>query len=290
MKIAVLGIGLMGAPMARRLIAAGYPVTLWNRTTAKAAALAGPGVTIAASPAEAVAEADLTITMLESGPIVERIVGEIALAIKAGSQFVDMSSIPPETARLHYDSLRGIGVSAIDAPVSGGPSGAEAGTLAIMAGGEAEAIERARPVLSHLGRVTHVGSAGTGQLSKLCNQLIVGATIGAVAEALILAEKGGADPAKVREALSGGFADSKILQIHGQRMLDRSFIPGGAASVHLKDMTTILSAAQKCDLDLPCASLIHRLFEELCAAGEGDKDHSALFRQIARVAGAKDLI
>jgi len=290
MKIAVLGIGLMGAPMARRLIAAGYPVTLWNRTAAKAEALAGPGVTIATTLADAVRDADLTITMLENGPIVERIVGEIALTLKAGSLFVDMSSIPPETARLHYDSLRGIDVAAIDAPVSGGPSGAEAGTLAIMAGGEAEAIERVRPVLSHLGRVTHVGSAGTGQLSKLCNQLIVGATIGAVAEALILAEKGGADPAKVREALSGGFADSKILQIHGQRMLDRAFIPGGAASVHLKDMTTILSAARRTDLDLPLASLIHHLFEELCAAGEGNQDHSALFRQIARAAGAEDLI
>ncbi|MFD2264650.1 NAD(P)-dependent oxidoreductase [Lacibacterium aquatile] len=290
MNIAVLGIGLMGAPMARRLIAAGYQVTLWNRTAAKAEALAGPGVRIALMPADAVRDADLTITMLENGPVVEAVVAAIGDALKPGSLLVDMSSIPPDTARAHYETLGARGIAAIDAPVSGGPSGAEAGTLAIMAGGDEEAVERARPVLVHLGRVTRVGPPGTGQLSKLCNQLIVGAAIGAVSEALILAEKGGADPAKVREALSGGFADSKILAIHGQRMLDRSFIPGGAASVHLKDMVTIQAAARGNGLDLPLASLIHRLFEDLCRNGEGAKDHSALFRQIAREAGAEDLI
>ncbi|MFZ9299265.1 MAG: NAD(P)-dependent oxidoreductase, partial [Hylemonella sp.] len=227
MKIAFLGIGLMGFPMARRLCEAGHEVHAWNRSRAKAERLLPFGASVHDSSEQAVSGAEIIITMLENGEVVESVLfGQgTAEAIAQGAVVVDMSSIRPEQARDQARRLAERGVGHLDAPVSGGTIGADQGTLAIMAGGEPRTFERVAPVFAALGRATQVGPSGAGQLAKLANQMIVGITIGAVAEALLLCEKGGADPAKVREAITGGFADSRILQVHGQRMVTRNFTP-----------------------------------------------------------------
>jgi len=203
------------------------------------------------------------------------------VGLRAGALVIDMSSILPRQAQDHARRLAEQGVRYLDAPVSGGTLGAEAGTLAIMAGGAAADVERAAPALAALGRVTSVGPHGAGQLAKLANQMIVGITIGAVAEALLFAAKGGADMAKVREAIQGGFADSRILQLHGQRMVERDFTPHGRLSVQLKDMRNALATAQEIGFDAP----ITQLFEALYAAGDehglGGLDHSGLFVELA---------
>ena len=281
--IAVLGLGLMGTPMAQRLCAAGYAVRVWNRTPAKALALQAHGATACASPAEAVATADTVITMLQDGPAVASVLFQqgVAEALRPGSLVVDMSSIQPREARDHAARLAALGVACLDAPVSGGTVGAEAGTLAIMAGGLAADFERALPLLQVLGRATHVGPPGSGQLAKLANQMIVGITIGAVAEALLFAAKGGADMAKVREAISGGFADSRVLQLHGQRMVTRDFAKRAALTVQLKDMRNAMATAQDTGFDAPITQLFAQLFEQATAHGLGDLDHSALFMELA---------
>jgi len=284
----------MGAPMARRLLAAGFSVTAWNRTRAKAEALAADGAHIAATPAEAVAGAHAVITMLESGPVVTSVLFEGgAAAAKPGALFIDMSSIPPSLARDHAERLRAMGFRPIDAPVSGGTVGAEAGTLAIMAGGERADFEEAVPILAPMGRAVLVGPSGSGQLAKLANQIIVAINIGAVAEALILAEKGGADPAAVREAIRGGFAESRILEVHGERMLKRDFAPRGRVNVHIKDLEAILATAAEIGIRLPLTEEVHRRFLDLRdRMGGGDLDHSALFLQLeatASVLSAADL-
>ncbi|MFZ4758072.1 MAG: NAD(P)-dependent oxidoreductase, partial [Burkholderiaceae bacterium] len=195
---------------------------------------------------------------------------------------VDMASIKPAEARERAARLAAAGVAHVDAPVSGGTLGAEAGTLAIMAGGAAADVERARPVLAALGRLTHVGPHGAGQLAKLANQMIVGITIGAVAEALLLCGKGGADPAKVREAISGGFADSRILQVHGLRMVERDFAPRARMSVQLKDMRNALATADEIGLQAPITTLFESLYADAIAHGLTDLDHSGLFVELAR--------
>ena len=285
-RIALLGCGLMGAPMSRRLLAAGYPLTVWNRTRAKAEALVEAGATVADTPAAAVTQADLVITMLEHGGVVGEVLFSTELAsaapgLRPGTLVVDMSSILPEQAQDHARRLAALGVSALDAPVSGGTLGAEAGTLAIMAGGEAADFERAREVLSVLGRPVHVGPAGSGQLTKLANQMIVGITIGAVAEALLLCEKGGADMGKVKQAITGGFADSRILQVHGQRMVERDFAKRGAIAVQLKDMRNAMATASEIGFDAPITRLFEQLYAQAADHGLSDLDHSALFVELA---------
>ena len=243
-RIALLGTGIMGAHMARRLAQAGFPVTVWNRSAAKAGQLTPFGVTIAGSPSSACADADVVIVMLSNGPVVEEVLfspdkaGKSPVeAMVAGSVLVVMSSIPVETCQSQAPTRWRCGsVDYIDAPVSGGEPGARDGTLAIMAGGAAQVIDGIADVFAAMGRVTHIGPVGTGQMTKLANQIIVGATMAAVAEALHFAAKGGADPAAVRKALMGGFADSKILNIHGERMVERNFVPGGPAEYQLKDL------------------------------------------------------
>ena len=261
-RISFLGIGLMGAPMARNLLKAGYPVMAWNRTMAKADALKPEGARVAQSLDEA-AEADILITMLAAGPEVQQVLDAIADQIPKGSLVIDMSSTRQSEAEAFSAMLEMRGVHFIDAPVSGGVVGAEAATLAIMAGGDPAQFERAKPVLSIMGRPTLVGPAGCGQLSKLCNQLIVGATLNIVAEALLLAEAGGADPAAVRTAIRGGFAESKILEVHGQRMLDRNFMPGGQSKTQLKDLDNILDAARTAGIQLPVTELVTAHYREL---------------------------
>ncbi len=283
-RIAVLGIGMMGFPMARRLCEAGCTVSVWNRSRAKAERLQPFGATVADSPADAVAQADVVITLLEHGGVVEDVLFQqgTTAGLRPGTLVVDMSSIQPHQARDHASRLAAQGVQHLDAPVSGGTVGAEQGTLAIMAGGEAADFERVLPVFELLGKAVHVGPHGAGQLAKLANQMIVGITIGAVAEALLLCEKGGADMAKVRQAISGGFADSRILQVHGQRMVERDFSKRAAMTVQLKDMRNALATADKIGFEAPITGLFEQLFAQGVDHGLADMDHSALFVELAR--------
>nr|WP_280951060.1 NAD(P)-dependent oxidoreductase [Salinicola sp. RZ23] len=283
-RVGVLGTGIMGAPIARRLAAAGYAVSAWNRSRDKLTPLADHGIRLAATPAEA-ATVDTLIVMLSSGPICDEVLlgadGVIA-AMPAGSQLIVMSSIPVATARGQAKAAAARGIDYLDAPVSGGERGAIDGTLAIMVGGEAAAFETSRELLSHLGRPTHVGPAGCGELAKLANQMIVANTLATVAEALLLVERGGADPAQVRQALLGGFADSTILQQHGERMLAGDFVPGGPAKWQHKDTQTALAVATELGLSLPLSQRADALFGAMLEQGDGDLDHSGIIRELRR--------
>ncbi|MEW6466969.1 MAG: NAD(P)-dependent oxidoreductase [Pseudomonadota bacterium] len=284
MKLCVLGTGNMGFPMARRLCAAGHGVRVWNRTRAKAEPLAAHDAQVCDTAAEAVAGAEVVVCLLENGPVVGQVLFDqgAAAAMAPGALVVDMSSIKPAEARAHAQRLADRGLAHLDAPVSGGTVGAEAGTLAIMAGGDAADFARAAPVFAALGRATHVGPHGAGQLAKLANQMIVGISIGAVAEALLLAERGGADMAKVREAISGGFADSRVLQVHGQRMVERDFAPRARMTVQLKDLHNALDTAATLGFDAPVTALFAKLYEHAVADGLADLDHAGLFVELAR--------
>ena len=281
--IAVLGTGMMGHPIARRLHAAGHRVHVWNRTRAKAEPLAALGITVHDTPGEAVQAADVVVSLLENGPVVGQVLFEAgaARAMRKGALFIDMASIQPREARDHAARLGEMGLSHLDAPVSGGTVGAENGTLAIMVGGRAEDFAQAQPVFAACGRATHVGPHGAGQLTKLANQMIVGITIGAVAEAVLFASKGGADMAKVREAIQGGFADSRILQLHGQRMVERDFAPRGRMAVQLKDMRNALATAGEIGFDAPITTLFESLYAQGVEHGLGELDHSGLFVELA---------
>ena len=284
--IAFLGIGLMGAPMTRNLLDAGFPMTLWNRTASKCAPFSDQA-SVADSPAQAVREADIVITMLENGDVVEQVLveqGAIA-AMKSGALLIDMSSIQPSAARRHSQLAAEQGARYLDAPVSGGTVGAAEARLSIMAGGEEQDVDLARPLFDVLGKCTHIGPVGSGQLAKLANQAIVGITIGAVSEALLLAAKGGADPAAVREALMGGFAGSRILELHGQRMIDRDFAPGAPARIQLKDLRMILDEARSEGLTLPLSQQVHNEYLSLIANGHSDVDHSGLLLELEHVNG-----
>ncbi|MGH8033914.1 MAG: NAD(P)-dependent oxidoreductase, partial [Lysobacterales bacterium] len=282
-KIAFLGTGSMGLPMARRLCEAGHALQVWNRTPGKAAALAALGAAVHARASTAVATADMVVGMLENGPVVEDVLFAqgVAVAMKPGALFIDMASIQPREARDHAARLGALGIAHLDAPVSGGTGGAESGTLVIMVGGKAAEFERALPLLQVFGRATHVGSHGAGQLTKLANQMIVGITIGAVAEALLFAAKGGADMAKVKEAITGGFADSRILQVHGQRMVERDFAAHARLSIQLKDMHNALATAQEIGFDAPVTTLFEQLYADGMEHGLSDLDHSGLFVELA---------
>jgi len=284
MQVALIGIGLMGLPMAKRLCEAGLQPHVWNRTRAKAEPLAALGAQVHDMPAQAVRHADIVVTMLEDGEVVESVLFEqgLAQALQTGSLLIDMSSIQPTQARSHGQRLAALGVGYLDAPVSGGTLGAEAGNLAIMAGGSDQDFERGRPVLTHFGRPTLVGPTGSGQLAKLANQMIVGVTIGVVAEALLLCAKGGADMAKVKEAITGGFADSRILQVHGQRMIERDFAPRGRISVQLKDMRNAMATAQELGFDAPITGLLEALYASASENGLSGMDQAAFFGELAR--------
>ena len=290
-SVAFLGLGIMGLPMAAHLAEAGIRLRVWNRTTQRAETLARYGsVKVCPSASDAVSAAQLVIVMLSTGGIVDQVLfasdsdeGSVADVTAPGSLVIVMSSIPVSTAREEAERLQRRGIRYIDAPVSGGEAGAKAASLTIMAGGEAADIEEARAVLQLLGTVTHVGPVGTGQLAKLANQLIVGVTIGAVAEALLLARAGGADVGRVCQALRGGFADSPILRQHGARMVGGAFAPGGHASTQLKDLMTAVTSAGQHKLRLPFLALAERLYQSMCDHGLGDLDHSALYLELERM-------
>ena len=260
--------------MVRRLLQAGLPVHAWNRTFSKAERLAPDGAVAVPRLADAVRGADIVISMLEAGPVVSAVIDDALPSLRPGALWIDMSSTRQSEAQEFHARLEAAGCRFVDAPVSGGVGGAQAGTLAIMAGGSVTDIDDARPAFEAMGRVTRVGPAGAGQVSKLCNQLIVGGTINIVAEALLLAQAAGADPAAVRAAIRGGFAESRVLEVHGQRMLERNFLPGGQVSTQLKDQHNILAAAAAAGVALPVTSLVTERYESIRDV-HPQADHSA---------------
>lgn len=269
--------------MSRNLLKAGHQLTVWNRTRARAEPLLQDGARIAENEADAVAGAEIIITMLSdgfaSGALIENT--GVQKSLSEGAIWIDMSSAKPEHARQQAETLEQLGFGHLDAPVSGGTKGAEAGTLAIMAGGKAETFDRARTVFEAMGRPVHVGPSGAGQLSKLANQTIVAVTISAVAEAMLLAEQGGANPAAVRAALKGGFADSVILQQHGERMTTANFEPGGLTKFQVKDLNNTLDEAASLGLELPATESVRDRFQHFIDAMDGgNKDHSGLYLEL----------
>jgi 3-hydroxyisobutyrate dehydrogenase-like beta-hydroxyacid dehydrogenase len=277
-SIAIIGLGQMGRPMAQTLLRAGLQVRGWNRSPLSPAAL--QGLALAPSLAEAAA-ADLCVLVLTDSSAVDAVLAELEPHLRPGQLLVDMGSSDPTRTVAHAARLAARGVAWVDAPVSGGPEGAAAGTLAIMAGGSEEAVARARPVLERLGQVTRVGEAGAGHTAKAINQLVVALAIQAVAEATALAEAAGIDPALLRQAMAGGFADSKVLQIHGARMAARAYVPGGRAVIHLKDLRHAQALARGAGLRLPHLDDVAARYERLVALGDGDLDHSALHKLLA---------
>jgi 2-hydroxy-3-oxopropionate reductase len=281
-RVGFIGLGIMGAPMARQLLAAGFPLTVHSRSPEPVDELAAAGSERAGSAAEVARASDIIITMLPDTPDVELVVlGDdgVATGATAGALVIDMSTIDPGPTRAISEQLASKGVQMLDAPVSGGERGAIDGTLSIMVGGSEQAFARAAPILETMGTsIVHVGPSGAGQIAKACNQLVVAATIEAVAEALVLAERSGVDAAKVREALLGGFAGSKILEVHGQRMLDRAFEPGFRARLHRKDARIVMDAAEASGTPIPSFRAVAAQLDRLVdVTGRGDLDHSALF-------------
>jgi 2-hydroxy-3-oxopropionate reductase len=290
-RLGFIGLGIMGKPMAGNLLAAGYPVTVHNRSRGAVDELAARGAAPAASAEEVASESDIVITMLPDSPDVEQVVlgpGGVAEGIQAGAVYIDMSTIAPASARAIATALAERGVEALDAPVSGGEVGARDGTLTIMAGGSEQALARAQPIFDVLGKVTtHVGPAGAGQVTKAANQIVVAVTIQAVAEALILARQAGADAERVRTALLGGFAQSRILDLHGERMLQRAYDPGFKLALHRKDLGIALQLAREQRVPLFATAGVAELMDALLAQGAGDRDSSvlaSLYEQLANVA------
>lgn len=280
--IGFVGLGLMGKPMCRNLLKAGVSLVVYNRSPQSREELAGEGAVAVSSPAEVARQADIIVMMVSDTPTVETILfGKDGLlqTLRAGTLIIDMGTTAVPETRRFAKAVEEQGGAYVDAPVSGGTIGAEAGNLTIMAGGTDEAFATALPVLQILGeRITHVGATGAGQVAKAANQVIVGLNIGAVAEALALAKAAGADPAKVREALRGGFADSRILEVHGQRMVDGDFTPGAKCTTQRKDMHQALELAGGLGLEMPATALSRELYDRLIAAGGADLDHAALFK------------
>ncbi|MBO0766750.1 MAG: NAD(P)-dependent oxidoreductase [Hyphomicrobiaceae bacterium] len=288
-QIALIGTGIMGGHMARRLAGAGFAVTVWNRDRGKADRLGVFGVGMTDSPSAACAGADAVIVMLSDGPVVEQVMFRADAtgrspfdAIKAGAALIVMSSIPVEACQEQARRCIAQGLDYLDAPVSGGEPGARDGTLAIMAGGEHGVVERLASMFAAMGRVTHVGPAGTGQLTKLANQIIVGGTMVAVAEALDFAVRGGADAEAVRKALMGGFADSRILDVHGARMVKRDFVPGGPAEYQLKDLRTAQALAARSGLDFTLLDCVAGMFGEMIDRFGPGNDVSGILMEVER--------
>jgi len=284
-KIGFIGIGLMGLPMAKNLLKAGYSLKAFNRSQKKAEALKEFGAEIATSIDDVVSNSDVVITMLTDDTAINEVMDSSNFLenLKSSATVIDMSSVKPTTATKYGNNLKSKNIKYLDAPVSGGTIGAEEASLAIMVGGEQDVFNEALDVLKAMGNPTLVGPVGSGQVSKLANQIIVGLTIGAVAEAITLCEKAGANPNKMIKALSGGWADSKILQTHGKRMIDKDFTPKGRTSVHLKDMNNILECANSHNTHLPISNLVKEMYKTLVGNGHGETDHSSLYKEIERI-------
>ena len=284
-NIAFIGIGLMGFPMAKNLLKAGYKLKVFNRSQDKAERLKEFGAYISTSIQDAVNNTDIIITMLTDDVAVEKVMSsdEFIKNIKSKATVIDMSSINPIISKKYAEIFKKKNINYLDAPVSGGTIGAEEASLAIMVGGEESIFSQCFDLLKVLGNPTLVGPVSSGQISKLANQIIVGVTIGAVAEAVTLCEKSGTNPSKMIKALSGGWADSKILQTHGKRMINKDFSPKGKTSTQFKDMTNIINAGKAAELHLPISSLIKEMYKNLVKDGHGNTDHSSLYNEINKV-------
>ena len=285
MNIGFVGTGLMGLPMAKNILKSGLKLSAFNRTINKAEPLKEFGAQISKTLSEVVKDKDCVITMLTDDSAVDAIMNNSDFLdnLKSGSTVIDMSSVKPTTATKYGNSLKLKNINYLDAPVSGGTIGAEEASLAIMVGGEQSVFDNSLNILKAMGNPTLVGPVGSGQVSKLANQIVVGVTIGAVAEAITLCEKAGADPIKLIKALSGGWADSKILQTHGKRMIDKDFSPKGKTSTHLKDMNNILECANSYNTHLPISNLVKEMYKTLVDNGHGNTDHSSLYNEIERI-------
>jgi 2-hydroxy-3-oxopropionate reductase len=288
-RIGFIGLGIMGQPMAANLLAAGYPLTVHSRGRGPVDELAGLGASPATSARDVAAASDVVITMLPDSPDVEAAVlgpDGVVDGIAPGALYVDMSTIAPAVSRSIAATLAERGVEAVDAPVSGGETAARAGELSIMAGGSDEAVARAQPIFDVLGKATtHIGPPGAGQVAKAANQVVVALTIQAVAEALVLARKAGADPARVRAALLGGFAQSRVLDVHGQRMLDGAYDPGFKLRLHRKDLAIALQLSREQEVPLLATAQAAQLMDALLAGGAGERDHSAMVTLYEQLAG-----
>jgi 2-hydroxy-3-oxopropionate reductase len=289
MEVGFIGLGLMGRPMALNLIKAGHRVHVWSRRRESMQPLLDAGAGDCASAAEAARRAAVTITMVADAPDVEQVTlgpNGVADGASAGHIHIDMSTISPAAAQSIAARLDGRGIVALDAPVSGGEPGAIAGTLTIMVGGELEACARVQPLFEAMGKsITRIGEAGAGQVAKACNQIITGVGVASVAEALNFAAKSGVDGAKVREALLGGFAYSRILENHGQRMLERNFKPGFKAWMHQKDVRIVMDEAHRLGLALPTAAATMQLFNAMAGSGLGEDDSVAMLKLLERMSG-----
>ena len=285
MKIGFIGTGLMGLPMAKNLLKSGFKLKAFNRSINKAEPLKEFGAEISKTLGEVVKDSDFIITMLTDDVAIDAIMNnpDFLENFKSGSTVIDMSSIKPTTAKKYGDILKLKKINYLDAPVSGGTIGAEEASLAIMVGGDQSVFDNSLNILKAMGNPTLVGPIGSGQVSKLANQIVVGVTIGAVAEAITLCEKAGADPIKLIKALTGGWADSKILQTHGKRMIDKDFSPKGKTSTHLKDMNNILECANSYNTELPISNLVKEMYKTLVDNGHGNTDHSSLYNEIERI-------
>ncbi len=289
MNIGFIGLGIMGRPMALRLAAAGHTLKVWARRPEACAALVEAGAQVRDNPRDVAEYSEVIITIVSDTPDVQAVIlneDGILAGARPGTTLVDMSTIDPGVTRELAAQLAQKGVAMLDAPVSGGEQGAIDGTLSIMVGGEEAVFRRTLPLFECLGkRITHIGGHGAGQVAKACNQILAAQQIAAVAETLLLARAAGVDPARVREALLGGFASSRVLEIHGQRMLEEDFKPGFKARLHAKDMRIALHTAQEAGLTLPGAAAAAELIGELLAGGQGELDSSALYQVLERLSG-----
>jgi 2-hydroxy-3-oxopropionate reductase len=286
--IGFIGLGIMGRPMAGHLQAAGHRLALVQNRSPLPATLIQSGAVVCASPREVAEQSDVVILMVPDTPDVERVLfgpDGVSTGLSEGKLVIDMSSIDPISTRDFAALIRELGCDYVDAPVSGGEVGAKNATLTIMCGGEPHAFERARPLFELMGtNITHVGGVGDGQVAKVANQIIVALNIEAVSEALVFAAKAGADPAKIREALLGGFASSRVLEVHADRMIKRSFDPGFRIELHQKDLNLALSSARTLGLALPNTASTQQLFSACVARGGGGWDHSGLVRALEALA------
>ena len=284
-KIGFIGTGLMGFPMAKNLLKSGLNLKVYNRSINKAQPLAEFGAKISKNVGDVVKDNDFIITMLTDDAAVDAIMNSLDFFdnLKSGSTVIDMSSVKPTTAKKYENILKLKNINYLDAPVSGGTIGAEEGSLAIMVGGEQNVFDNSKDILKIMGNPTLVGLSGSGQVSKLANQIVVGITIGAVAEAITLCEKAGTDPVKLIKALTGGWADSKILQTHGKRMINKDFSPKGKTLTQLKDMNNILECANSYNTNLPISKLIKEMYVSLVNNGHENTDHSSLYKEIERI-------
>ena len=286
--VGVIGLGIMGAPMARNLLRAGFPLVVWNRTPQRADALVEAGAERAASPREVAERAAIAITMLSDSPDVAEVYRSpegVLAGAGPGDVLIDMSTIAPRVARELAAEAAARGAAMLDAPVIGGDVGAQEGTLSIMVGGDAAALERARPALEALGtRITHVGASGAGQVVKACNQIVVALTLEALGEALVLGSKAGVDPAAIVEALGGGLAASRVLEVRGAKLLARDFEPGFKLDLHAKDLAIVLETARELGVALPGTAVVDQLFHAEQSRGHGEADNSTVVRALEALA------